>query len=44
MAIADAVLASDDADARMELEQSLRDERLDPEVKSYVSRRLREAA
>jgi hypothetical protein len=44
VAIADAVLASDDADARIELEQSLRDERLNPEVKSYVSRRLREAA
>jgi predicted anti-sigma-YlaC factor YlaD len=44
VAIADAVLAADGAQARRELAQSIGDPRLDPKVKDYLARRLREEA
>lgn len=44
VAIADAVLGSDGAEARRDLAARLEDSALDPTVKDYVSRRLREEA
>jgi hypothetical protein len=44
VAIADAVLGADGAEARRELARTVGEARLDPKVKDYLARRLREEA